>query len=88
MHDYCPDAPSVDLFTADEKLVLATWFKIDRPSYGPRVDDIFDRWNISSDIPDYRRIDAAVARALSEQAAREVLAPVYGWFSEGLIRAT
>jgi hypothetical protein len=59
--------PSVDLFTADEELVLATWFKIDRPSYGPRVDDIFDRWNIPSEIDDYRRIDAAVAQILLER---------------------
>ena len=67
MPDYRPGAPSVDLFTADEELVLATWFEIDRPSYGPRIDDIFDRWNIPSEIPDYRRIDAAVAQILLER---------------------
>jgi hypothetical protein len=65
--DYRPDAPSVDLFTADEELVLATWFEIDHPSYGPRIDDIFDPWNIPSEIPDYRRIDAAVAQILLER---------------------
>jgi len=67
MPDYRPDAPSVDLFTADEKLVLATWFEIDRPSYGSRIDAIFDRWNIPSEIPDYRRIDTAVAQILLER---------------------
>jgi hypothetical protein len=67
MSDYCPDAPSVDLFTVDEELVLTTWFEIDRPPYGCRVDDIFDRWNIPSEIPDYRRIDTAVAQVLLER---------------------
>jgi hypothetical protein len=67
MPDYCPDASSVDLFTADEELVLATWFEIDRPPYGRRVDDIFKGWNIPSEIPDYRRIDTAVAQILLER---------------------
>jgi len=67
MPEYRPDAPSVDLFTADEELVLATWFDIDHPQYGSRVDDIFDRWNIPSEILDYRRIDAAVAQILLER---------------------
>jgi hypothetical protein len=67
MPDYCPDASSVDLFTADEELVLATWFEIDRPLYGRRVDDIFKGWNILSEIPDYRRIDTAVAQILLER---------------------
>jgi len=70
MHDYCPDAPSVDLFTADEELVVTIWFEIDHPSYGPRIDDIFDGWNIPSEIPDYRCIDAAVAQILLERLLR------------------
>jgi hypothetical protein len=64
MPDYRPDAPCVDLFTADEELVLTTWFELDRPSYGPWIDAIFDEWNIPTEIPDYRRIDAAVAQIL------------------------
>jgi hypothetical protein len=67
MPDYLPDAPSVDLFTADEELVLATWFEIDRPPYERRVDDIFDEWNILSEILYCRRIDTAVAQILLER---------------------
>jgi hypothetical protein len=67
MLDYPPNASSVDLFTADEELVLATWFEIDGPSYGRRIGDIFDGWNIPSEIPDYRRIDTAVAQILLER---------------------
>jgi hypothetical protein len=67
MPDYCPDASSADLFTADEELVLATWFEIDRPPSGRRIDDIFKGWNILSEIPDYRRIDTAVAQILLER---------------------
>jgi hypothetical protein len=67
MPDYCSDAPSVNLFTADEEFVLATWFEIDGPPNARRVDDIFDGWNIPSEIPDYRRIDAAVAQILLER---------------------
>ena len=36
MPDYLSDAPSVDLFTADEELVLATWFEIDGLPHGRR----------------------------------------------------
>ena len=72
MHDYCPDAPSVDLFTADEELVVTIWFEIDHPSYGPRIDDIFDGWNIPSEIPDYRCIDAAVAQILLERIQEDL----------------
>ena len=67
MPDYLSDAPSVDLFTADEELVLSTWFEIDRPPHGRRVEDIFDGWNIPGEIPDYRRIDTAVAQILLER---------------------
>jgi hypothetical protein len=67
MPDYRADAPSVDLFTADEELVLATWFEIDGPPCGGPVDDIFDGWNIPSEIPDYRRIDTAVAQIVLER---------------------
>jgi hypothetical protein len=72
MADYRPDAPSVDLFTVDEELVFATWFEIDHPSHGPRIDDIFDRWNIASEIPDYRRIDTAVAQILLERTQHDL----------------
>jgi hypothetical protein len=67
MLDYPPNASSVDLFTADEEFVLATWFEVDGPSYGGRIDDIFKGWNIPSEIPYYRRIDAAVAQILLER---------------------
>jgi len=65
--DYLSDAPFVDLFSVDEELVLSTWFEIDRPPHGCRVDDIFDGWNISGETPDYRRIDTAVAQILLER---------------------
>jgi len=58
MPDYRPDAPSLNLFTADEELVLETWFEIDRWSCGRRIDNILDGWNIPSEIPYYRRIVA------------------------------
>jgi hypothetical protein len=67
MPDYRSDAPSVDLFTADEEFVLATWFEVDGPPYGGRIDDIFKGWNIPSEIPYYRRIDTAVAQILLER---------------------
>jgi hypothetical protein len=67
MPDYRSDAPSVNLLTADEEFVLATWFEIDGPPYGHRIDDIFDGWNIPSEIPDYHRIDTAVAQILLER---------------------
>jgi hypothetical protein len=67
MPDYRPCAPSVDLFTADEEFVLATWFEIDLPPYGRLIADIFDARNIPSEIPDYRRIDTAVAQILLER---------------------
>lgn len=67
MPDYRSDALAVELFTADEDLVLATWFEIDRPFPERRVDDILDQWNIPVEIPEYRRIDAAVAQILLER---------------------
>jgi hypothetical protein len=67
MPDCCSDVLSVDLFTTDEELVLATWLEIDRPPDGRQVDDIFDGWNIPSEIPYYRRIDTAVAQILLER---------------------
>ena len=67
MPDYRSDAPAVELFTADEDLVLATWFEIDRPFSERQVDDILDQWNIPEEIPEYRRIDAAVAQILLER---------------------
>ena len=53
MPDYCSHVLSVDLLTTDEELVLATSLEIDRPPDGRRVDDIFDGWNIPSEIPYY-----------------------------------
>ena len=67
MPDYRSDALAVELFTADEDLVLATWFEIDRPFSERQVDDILDQWNIPEEIPEYRRIDAAVAQILLER---------------------
>jgi hypothetical protein len=67
MPDYGSDASSVNLFTANEELVLAAWFEIDHPPSGRRIDEIFDGWNIPSEIPDYRRIDIAVAQILLER---------------------
>jgi hypothetical protein len=67
MPDYRPNAPSVDLFTTDEHLVLCDWFTVDCPSSGRRIDDIFDEWNIPNEIPRYSRIDAAVAQILLER---------------------
>ena len=67
MPDYRSDYPAVELFTADEDLVLATWFEIDRPFSERQVDDILDQWNIPEEIPEYRRIDAAVGQILLER---------------------
>ena len=67
MPDYRSDALAVELFTADEDLVLATWFEIDRPFSERQVDDILDQWNIPEEIPEYRRIDAAVAQIVLER---------------------
>ena len=65
--DYRPDAPAVDLFTADEHLVLCDWFGIDYPCSERSIDDILDAWNIPNEIPEHRRIDAAVAQILLER---------------------
>jgi len=67
MPDYRHHAPSVDLFTDDEHLVLCDWFGVDYPRSERWIDDILDEWNIPYEIPEHRRIDAAVAQILLER---------------------
>ena len=67
MPDYRHHAPSVDLFTDDEHLVLCDWFGVDYARYERWIDDILDGWNIPNEIPEHRRIDAAVAQILLER---------------------
>ena len=67
MPDYQPIAPSVDLFTADEHLVLCDWFGVNYPPSERWIEDILDEWNIPRDICHYKRTDAAVARILLER---------------------
>jgi len=67
MPDYQPNAPSVDLFTADEHLVLCDWFGVNYPPSERWIEDILDEWNIPRDICHYQRTDAAVARILLER---------------------
>lgn len=43
------DAPSVDLLTADEHLVLCDWFGVRCPPSGQWIEDILDEWNIPED---------------------------------------
>jgi hypothetical protein len=47
MPDCRPDAPSADLFTGGEHLVLCDWFGVGYPCFGRWIDDILDEWNIS-----------------------------------------
>ena len=67
MPDYQPNAPSVDLFTADEHLVLCDWFGVNHPPPERWIEDILDEWNIPPDIYHYQRTDAAVAGILLER---------------------
>lgn len=60
------DAPSVDVFTADELLVLSDWFEVEHPRSERSVENILDEWDIPQDISEYRRLDAAVAQILLE----------------------
>jgi len=57
MPDYRPDAPSVDLFTADEHLILCYWFGVGCPCFGRWIDDLLE-WIISREIT----LEAAAAR--------------------------
>jgi Phage integrase family len=65
--DYRPNAPSVDLFTADEHLVLCDWFGVDHHRSERSVRDILDEWNIPEEIDGYQRTSAAVAQILLER---------------------
>jgi len=65
MADYRPDAPAVDLFTADEQLVLCDWFGVDPRRSERWVRDIFDEWNIPEEIYGYPRTSAASHRYCS-----------------------
>ena len=67
MPDYRPDAPAVDLFTADEQLVLCDWFGVDTRRSERWVRDILDEWNIPEEIYGYPRTSAAVAQILLER---------------------
>jgi hypothetical protein len=67
MPDYCPDAPLVDLFTADEHVVLCDWFGVDPRSFERSVWDILDEWSIPEEIYRYSRPSAAVAQILLER---------------------
>ena len=62
------DAPSVDVFTADELLVLSEWFEVEHPRSERSVENILDEWDIPQDISEYRRLDAAVAQILLERS--------------------
>ena len=53
MPDFRPDAPAVDLFTADEHLVLSDWFGVNYPRSERWIEDILDEWNISAEIYQY-----------------------------------
>jgi hypothetical protein len=61
------DAPSVDVFTADELLVLSEWFDVEHPRLERSVENILDEWDIPQDISEYRRLDASVAQILLER---------------------
>ena len=67
MLDYRPDAPSVDLFTADEHLVLCDFFGVDYPRSGRWIWDILDEWNIPEEVHRHERTGAAVAQILLER---------------------
>jgi hypothetical protein len=67
MPDYRPNAPAVDLFTADEHLVLCDWFGVDPRGSERSVRDILDEWSIPEEIYGYQRPSAAVAQILLER---------------------
>jgi hypothetical protein len=64
---YPPNAPSVDVFAADELLVLSEWFEVEHPPSERSIEDILDEWDIPQDISEYRRLGAAVAQILLER---------------------
>jgi hypothetical protein len=70
MPDYRPNAPSADLFSPDEYLVLCDWFKADYPRSGQRIDDILDEWRIPEEINGYSRSCAGVAQLVEWEQAR------------------
>jgi hypothetical protein len=43
MTDYRPDAPSVDVFIADELLILSDWFGVEQPPSERSIKDISRR---------------------------------------------
>ena len=59
----CPE-PSVDLFTADERLVLRGWF---RNSTDPSVERILAGWDLGTPPPLSSALDVAVAAILLER---------------------
>ena len=67
MPDLCPGAPSVNLFTADEYLILCDLFGVDNPCSGRSIEDALDKWGIPKRVNWYRRTDAAVAQILLER---------------------
>jgi hypothetical protein len=67
MLDFRPDAPSVNLFTADEYLVLCDWFRVDRPDFDRSVWEVLDEWNIPDEVCRFDRTDAAAAQILLER---------------------
>jgi hypothetical protein len=68
MPDYRPNAPSADLFSADEHLVLCDWFQTDYPRSGQRIDEILDEWGIPEEINGYQaRSSAGVAQIVLDR---------------------
>jgi hypothetical protein len=67
MPDYRPGAPSVDLFTPDEHLVLCDWFGVDCPRSGRWIWEVLDEWNIPEEVYRHERTGAAVAQILLER---------------------
>jgi hypothetical protein len=65
--DCRPDAPSVDLFTTDEQLLLCDWFGVDHLRSERCVRDILDEWKIPKEIYGYQPTNTAVAQILLER---------------------
>ena len=84
MPDFRPDAPSVDLFTADENLVLCDWFGVERPNCNKSVEGVLDEWGVPTKIYWYQRTDAAVAQILLERVQNRL--PTAWTSSSGLTR--
>jgi hypothetical protein len=64
------DAPSVDVFTADELLVLSEWFEVEHPRSERSVENILDEWDIPQDISEavYRNSSVFVSRGVKTGA--------------------